>query len=568
MAVIEGLAWGYFASGFSQQYAVVLMWTVGILIGLMIWGLDYTLMSHDTKSHHYKQHIYGKHGEVDSNSQAATRFALLKYLARIGLAVLSMWLTAPSLSQLVFHSDIEQKIRQAQEKAISDIHQKITHKHQRVVDLLQQQDIDLGQQLISEVAGRVGSRIKGEGATARNIKVQQASVKKQLVDARAAMVLEVDELNEAIRLSDRDKLAKKWGVQFNADTTHERQSRLDELKITPEYQEVKIRIYGGLLFLLLALISMKLMQGKGLELYFSEFMQEQWQRYRNGAFDAWLEPADCSTALHSIPPSRFEYLMLNGYSREMSSVEERHERLDAMRKRQEAEEEAIHRRKLEDAEYQRQRQREQENEARQAEQLAQQQQILEESRIKRKQSGATALADLGQLRDTLEGLIDQKQHAQDELDNIRRQIDSLNREIAAAPDNLATVEETLASQMAEEQLAKSLLSQARAGHQRTDIERMKLLTDLHASYTHIADNKEQTYAKLNDLKATQELYDGQLKKLQSKERDLDTQIKGLKSQLEDVQHSQQKVINRMKADAELLGLAEFTSPIFEKEAAS
>jgi chromosome segregation ATPase len=239
-----------------------------------------------------------------------------------------------------------------------------------------------------------------------------------------------------------------------------------------------------------------------------------------------------------------------------------------MRKRQEAEEEAIHRRKLEDAEYQRQRQREQEKEARQAEQLAQQQQILEESRIKRKQSGATALADLGQLRDTLEGLIDQKQHAQDELDNIRRQIDSLNREIAAAPDNLATVEETLASQMAEEQLAKSLLSQARAGHQRTDIERMKLLTDLHASYTHIADNKEQTYAKLNDLKATQELYDGQLKKLQSKERDLDTQIKGLKSQLEDVQHSQQKVINRMKADAELLGLAEFTSPIFEKEAAS
>ncbi len=57
-------------------------------------------------------------------SQAATRFALLKYLARIGLAVLSMWLTAPSLSQLVFHSDIEQKIHQAQEKAISDIHQK------------------------------------------------------------------------------------------------------------------------------------------------------------------------------------------------------------------------------------------------------------------------------------------------------------------------------------------------------------------------------------------------------------------------------------------------------------
>lgn len=563
MAAVEGLAWGYFTGGFSQNYNLLVSGVGGVLVGLIIWGLDYTIMTHDTKSREYKQQIYGKYGkdnDYKTESKHTHFIASFKYMARIGLAVLSMVLTAPSLSQLVFNADIEQKIRQAQEKAISDIVQKVTNRHQAMVSTLQQQDIDLGQQLILEVAGRVGSKIKGEGATARNIKQQQANIQTKLKNARLAMIQEVDELNDTINHNDKEKLAKKWGVKLNADTTHERQARLIEIQQTQEYKDVKNRVYGGLLFLLLALIAMKLMQGKGLELYFSEFMQEQWQRYKNGAFDAWLEPADCSTALHVIPPSRFEYLMLNGYSREMSTVEEQHKRLETMRKRQEEEEEAAHKQKLENSEYQRQQQREQDAEKRRAAQLEQQHKELEENREKRKLSGTNALVDLANLRESLQHLLDKQQDAQIGLENTEHKIDHLKREIAAAPEKIITVEQQLSTQVAEEEMAKTLLSQVRSGQQRSDIERMKLLTDLHASYTNIIEEKEQTHAHLNDLRAAQELYDGKLQTLQRKKNNLSTRIKALQSQLDDIQLSQQKIINRMKLDAELLGLAESHLP--------
>ena len=200
--------------------------------------------------------------------------------------------------------------------------------------------------------------------------------------------------DSAVSANDTARLGKTWKVVLPGDTPREREAQMAVIRLTPSYGEIKWRVYGGMIMLLAALLMLKVLPGSGLPLYFSERMQQEWQRYRHGNFDAWLDDADKSTAEHSIPPSRFEYLMLNGYMQEMWNAEQRRLRHEQMQQRQREMEEELRRKRME----------------------AEARQTLEQERLRRRQAGEEALVQLQQLEGRLHQSLSDKQDIQQAIE--------------------------------------------------------------------------------------------------------------------------------------------------------
>lgn len=304
------------------------------------------------------------------------------------------------------------------------------------------------------------------------------------------------------------------------------------IRLTPSYGEIKWRVYGGMIMLLAALLMLKVLPGSGLPLYFSERMQQEWQRYRHGNFDAWLDDADKSTAEHSIPPSRFEYLMLNGYMQEMWNAEQRRLRHEQMQQRQREMEEELRRQRME----------------------AEARQTLEQERLRRRQAGEEALVQLQQLEGRLHQSLSDKQDIQQAIERKEAEMMTLQAEQEARPDNITTLNQRTAHlhrQLAE---TEELLEKARANNQHSDIQRMRLLSELTEGYLRLKSEQEASTEQLNQARADYAGFAQKLESLQREHLGLSTQLAGIRQQLQHLQDCQEQLVAQMAGEAMRLGM--------------
>lgn len=538
MATVEAMAWGYMGSAFSESHG---LW-VGVVIGVMVWlvvfGIDYTLMTFDTARDDYEERLRLKSpdDEIPSRPQPHRLTRSAPYLFRIGFAVFSMILTAPYLSQLVFSTDITTQIRQDREAAVASARTAIESRHGAVMLPLTQRLEQLNAQLTEEVAGAGGSRSGkyGAGPVARSIQEHIAQVRAQVTQAGAARKEELQGFDHAVASGDNALLGKRWHVALPGDTPREREQQMERIRATPAYDEIKFRIYGGMALLMCALLMLKLLPGSGLALYFCERMQQEWQRYRNGCFDAWLDEADRSTSPHPIPPSRFEYLMLNGYVRELWNAEERRQRLDRLRLRQlEEEEEALRREKL-----------------------AAEQRAREAARLARRQETEEALARIGHLEEQMRLALAARQDVQDAIARKEAEMAALRAAREVGPDNITTLNQRLAQLLQQLDEAETLLAQAREGNQSSDIKRMELLSELTEGYLRLKEHKDVTQSALNQARADYANFARKLDILEEEHRLLNGQLSGIRDQMRHLQDCQQQLVRQMATEAMALGLGE------------
>lgn len=536
MATVEAAAWGYMGSSFSESHGLWAGAVIGLMVWMVIFSIDYTLMTFDTARHDYDERLRLKSPDDQGASLPRPHRwgQYLPYLFRIGFAVFSMVLTAPYLSQLVFSSDIAAQIRQDRETAVATARDTIEAHHQAVLLPLEQRLEGLNAQLTDEVAGKGGSRSGkyGAGPVARSIQEHIAVTGTRMAQARAEREAELRDFDQAVHAHDNALLGKRWHVTLPSDTPRERERQMERIRATAAYDRIKFVIYGGMILLMSALLMLKLLPGSGLPLYFCERMQQEWLRYRNGCFDAWLDETDRSTAPHPIPPSRFEYLMLSGYVRELWNAEERRQRMDRLRLRQlEEEEEALRREKLE------------------AEQRAR-----EAARLARRQETEEALSRIGHLEEQMRQALADRQDIQDAIARKEEEMAALRAARETGPDNITTLNQRLAQLLTQLENAETLLAQAREGNQSSDIKRMELLTELTEGYLRLRADKEATQDALNRARADYAGFAGKLDLLQEDHRVLSSQLTGIREQLSHLQDCQQQLVRQMASEAMALGL--------------
>lgn len=317
-AVCEGLSWGYLgqflAAGPYSYAAGVATFTI---VFLLVWAVDATLLTLDTGRTYYHRQLYAEPERVWPQITVAAGFS-----ARLGIATLSLVITAPFLANMVFDADIRKEIAAESAAVLNSarvrIEEKVVVEREKglaesasVAERLAAKQADRSR----EVAGRGQSKRFGEGPVAKSIQqeIDTMTARLELLSRQLGqMDHELREFDQAVEERNYEKLSERWLVLLPENSIVKRGEVLKRIVATPTYTDADLAIKSFLGFLLGALVLMKVSQPHSIRIYYSEALQSEWKRYLAGTIDPWLSHADRSTRKPvAMTAFRFEDLMLN-----------------------------------------------------------------------------------------------------------------------------------------------------------------------------------------------------------------------------------------------------------------
>jgi hypothetical protein len=358
MAIMEGLSWGYVG-----RFLVPGSWLAAVLVGstifFFVWGVDTSLMTLDrnerkTSKTEKKRADVGmpKHppneegtDPLDLAPSTAKSWAsktidiwesLLRLAAgitvRFALVSGSLIVTAPFISLIVFEKDIDRKIAEGYAQKVLEVTAEIrarskTEQSERDGRLLQlTEEAETARvtlktredELNEEMTSR---KTRGYGPIARQIETQVLSARKEfelkqvavdgyrkLVELPTEADKELQELNQAIADKNFDLLSSRWKIIADPNSYSVRNKIIDaDFVPTPEYKKAEFAIRAFLGFIFAGLVLMKVYEPRATRIYFNATLQEDWIRYKAGAFDPYLRSHEKSRAvLSSMTPFHFE----------------------------------------------------------------------------------------------------------------------------------------------------------------------------------------------------------------------------------------------------------------------
>lgn len=308
-ASAEAISWGYvgtlFASGLER-------WIVGgvtfATIFALVWAIDVSLLTFDRAWPEHSKSLLGQQPSRIRPLKTVSSFGV-----RIALLVGSLTVTAPYLSLLVFHRDVDQTLAATATFAIDrtrtslvDANQAETRQLRTAIEM-KRRDFE------QEVAGRGQSGRYGLGPAAEALATGIKSLEADLAarEKDRSRQLELFDGLTADWPANRDRLASLYGLALPEATLTERRRALAELLSKPENQSVELAVKMYLVFLFGGLLLLKLFEPNSVRLYFSEILQQEFLRYLSGTFDSQLPVTESSRNARPIPPQRFfEFLRL------------------------------------------------------------------------------------------------------------------------------------------------------------------------------------------------------------------------------------------------------------------
>jgi hypothetical protein len=313
MATAEAVAWGYLGFILSDG---LLRWFsasfIGITIFLVVWMIDVSLITMDRAWPEHARTILGRPMESNRRIRDGMTFAL-----RIGLLLGSLTITAPYLAQLVFYQDIQQF---NQSLAATRIDSARTQLEQRFAqaDAEKARALDAARVAYErEIAGQGPSGRYGDGPTARAMQrtINALTAERAgLAHQRQREISQFDSLTHDPELN-RGELATRYNLVIPTQTILGNNAVLKELRKRPEHQQTELAIKAFLLFIFAGLLLLKLFEPYSVRLYFSEVLQQEYDRYRTGAFDEVLPEVERSTARgNAMSPQRLYAFLSNVWS--------------------------------------------------------------------------------------------------------------------------------------------------------------------------------------------------------------------------------------------------------------
>jgi hypothetical protein len=307
MATAEAVSWGYvgslFGSGIMSFFTGL---AAAVSLFFVIWLVDATFVSMDTSRAYYSK-LLATDDQLSSEIEQRKFYAGLAIRGLI--VVVSLWITAPFLAQLVFRRDVVDTIAAQNRAAIASTRATLVKKYDDQIAPLDSA-LNASQSAgIAEASGQGPSGRYGRGAAVIAIEARNADLKRRI----AAATSERDSVLFAYDHAPGTELGSRFGVPLLDDGLRSRSEVLGIMMDNPDYSGAKVALGVFLLFLFFGLLILKLFQPRSVSIYYSEQLQSLYTDYSQGKFDEHLDPHDRARVGAPMTPQRFEEWCLASY---------------------------------------------------------------------------------------------------------------------------------------------------------------------------------------------------------------------------------------------------------------
>lgn len=319
VAAAEGMAWGYFGTAFIATNPIISGVLLGIFVFLLIWFFDRMLLTSDFMEHKHRLQLNGLiETEKDAKTSKNASYRLYGFLIlRLAIALASLYIAAPYVTQLVFNADIENKQQENFQQAVLDVKQKYQDNQQAQLDKLMQKVEQKNNDYQQEIAGGSGSisGFRGVGVTAKAIGQELEDLKQQYQQTSIETKEHLQKIELALKNRNYAELIA-LDIRVDKDSPILRRAAIEDIRkqYPKEFAEVEHTVQGLLFILAFILLSMKLMQFNTVKLYFSSNLQSKWNQYCLGKYDPYLPETEKRQVLlnsHDALPEEFERMMIN-----------------------------------------------------------------------------------------------------------------------------------------------------------------------------------------------------------------------------------------------------------------
>lgn len=411
MATAEATSWGYVGALFGTGITSVMTGAAAaISLFLVIWLVDATFITMDT-SRDYYQRALTTQPSSDGTMEQRKFFAGL--FIRALIVMVSLWITAPFLAQLVFRRDVNESITSRNDAAVSTARATLASGYDRQLQPLDS-SLNASQAAgIMEAAGQGPSGRYGRGAAVIAIENRVTDLQRRI----AAISRERDSVLLAFDKASAGELSSRFGVPIVEDGLRSRSEVLATMLEDPDYSGAQTALAVFLSFLFLGLVILKLFQPRSVAIYFSEHLQSLYTDYTQGKFDEHLDPHDRARAGSPMTPQRFEEWCLQSY-RLVREEDERRRRTDQVIQ--------THERKMRTW----------------MDDLRVQESLLDERRARYE----TISQEVVDIESRVQSLSIQAEAERRELDRSHRTLDAISQHIASGPVDVRGVERGFAAQ--------------------------------------------------------------------------------------------------------------------------
>lgn len=191
-ALMEAFAWGYLASSFTPYNPLIGWSVIGVFVFILMWTLDRSMASADLLKNQHQVILNGY--EIEEHIGIKQKIWIwikdhFSFIIRLGVVCLSLYITAPFLTQVVFRQDIENKQIERYMSQIEAVKQERQQKHDNQlakqddkITTLENDIKAINEKLQQEISGKSGTGY-GDGPVAASIKRELLSSENQLKTA-------------------------------------------------------------------------------------------------------------------------------------------------------------------------------------------------------------------------------------------------------------------------------------------------------------------------------------------------------------------------------------------------
>lgn len=329
-ALSEGFAWGHFGSTFTPDNPYLGGVVLGSFIFMLFWFFDRTMVTQDMMTEEHAKTLDGEDYVPNFWKKCIPYFV---FMARLGIVITSLIITAPFLTQLVFKTDIENEMAIQYQNSINQAKDETLGKIERKINEQQTHIQTLHDKLQNEIAGKKGSKY-GKGPVAQSIQQEIDEANTHLDELKTNFDNDKLKLETAIANNDEQTL-KSFGILMVKDSPIFRENAINKFKQEPAFKNTQYAVDGFLILVGVILILSKLLQPKSLKMYYSSRLQEAWSSYVKGNYDDYLPESEKSSHMAHMPmPQTFENIAIRYAKtleeREQDNIKKREQKRQAM----------------------------------------------------------------------------------------------------------------------------------------------------------------------------------------------------------------------------------------------
>lgn len=306
LASTEGLIWASIASDYvTTSGKGVVAGLVGTAVAMVIAIVDAGIVLLDmSTSPRLGQELETRTKLMAFKELLKAKKAYVGMLCRVGLAGMTIYVTAPMAADLLLAPDAHQKLMEEQSASINAKRSEIENDYAKKIEDGEKLVLTSQKALEREIAGRGKSGKYGDGKVAAQMRItlsQRMAALEGLREEEAKALHEFDNADAATRET-------KYGVTVKSLTVAERRRVVQDLIKDPAYRTVSLLAKLFLVVLFATMLILKLLQPRSIGIYLNDHLQSEWRdSYCPGKLDPYItDPEERSTGKSRMSPFRFE----------------------------------------------------------------------------------------------------------------------------------------------------------------------------------------------------------------------------------------------------------------------